>query len=168
MNDDKRLYNLDEIDYKVESDDPDVRGWEVKDNSERTVGEVDNLLVNKDTEKVVYLDVDVDDDLIEEGHQPLDEPADEGVHEFENSDGEDHLIVPIGMAHLNTDEEYVYSDDISYQTFANTKRFKKGEPIGSDYERYVVGHYGNEKPNEQNDSDFYNRGEFDRSKNKGW
>ncbi len=166
---DKRLYSLDELsDYKVDSDDPDVRGWEVKDADGRVVGTVDNLLVNKNSEKVVYLDVEVDTSVIEAGHEMLDESADDGIHEFENSEGEDHLIIPIGLARLNEDEEYVYTDELTHQTFAKTKRFKEGKSIPSDYERYIISHYGNEDTSAQNqdDEDFYKREEFNRSKNR--
>ena len=44
----RNLYYLEELsDYKVADSDKDVRGWEVKDIDGRTVGKVDNLLVNK-------------------------------------------------------------------------------------------------------------------------
>ncbi len=57
----KHLFYLNELsDYKVASDDPDVRGWKVKDSDNRVIGKVDNLLVNKNTERVVYLDVVLD------------------------------------------------------------------------------------------------------------
>lgn len=37
-NNTKNLYYLDELsDYKVSSDDSDVRGWEVKDTDERVI-----------------------------------------------------------------------------------------------------------------------------------
>ncbi|HLR76235.1 MAG TPA: hypothetical protein VK106_01155, partial [Balneolaceae bacterium] len=139
--DEKRLYNLEEIDYKVESDDPDVRGWPVKGSDNKTVGIVDDLLVNKDLEKVLYLDVDVDESILEGGHDPLEKPADEGTHEYVNKEGEDHLIIPIGMARVAEDEKCVQCDNIDYQTFAGAKRFKKGQPIDSEYERYLIERY---------------------------
>jgi len=44
----KNLYYLNELsDYTVDGDYSDVRGWEVKDRDERTIGKVDNLLVNE-------------------------------------------------------------------------------------------------------------------------
>ena len=50
--DKKHLFYLNELsDYKVKSDNPDVRGWEIHDRDGRTIGKVDNLLVNKQTEK---------------------------------------------------------------------------------------------------------------------
>jgi hypothetical protein len=58
----KNLFNLDELSgYKVAENYSDVRGWDVKDANNRTIGKVDHLLVNKTAERVVYLDVEVDD-----------------------------------------------------------------------------------------------------------
>ena len=156
MADDKKknLYYLHELsDYKVESDDPDVRGWKVKDADGRVVGKVDNLVVNKQREKVVYLDVKVDGSILEADHKPYGKPAEGGVHEFINKDGEDHLILPIGLTSLNTDEKYVYTDRINYRTFAETKRIEKGAPIDRDYELVVLGSYNRDRNNSGSDLD---------------
>ena len=142
----KNLYYLHELsDYKVESDDPDVRGWKVKDVDGRVVGKVDNLLVNKEKEKVVYLDVEVDKSIIEADHKPFGKPASGDVHEFINKDGENHLIIPIGLASLNTDEKYVYTDRINHDTFAKTKRMEKGATIDRDYELVVLESYNRDR-----------------------
>ena len=78
----KNLYYLDELsDYKIASDDPDVRGWDVKDKDTRVIGKVDNLLVNKDREQVVYLDVEVDNSIIEANHDPYGKSSSSEVHE---------------------------------------------------------------------------------------
>lgn len=187
--DKKKLYYLHELpDYKVESDDPDVRGWKVKDSDGRVVGKVDNLLVNKEKEKVVYLDVDVDQSIIEADHKPYGKSASGDVHEFINKEGENHLIIPIGLASLNTDEKYVYTDRINHQTFAETKRIEKGTPVKRDYELVVLESYNRDdslatdepgagdprldkgvtetyeegsEPKDRKD-DFYERKEFDR------
>lgn len=155
MADDKKnLYYLHELsDYKVESDDPDVRGWKVKDADGRTVGKVDNLLVNKEKEKVVYLDVEVDESILEANHKPYGKPARSDVHEFINEEGENHLIIPIGLAGVNTDEKYVYTDRIDHRTFAETKRMRKGATIDRDYELLVL--------------DSYNRDQKSRGDNNG-
>lgn len=65
------LHRLDSLSkWKVASDDPDVRGWHVKDREGKTVGKVDSLLVSKDKEKVLYLDVEVDKSIIDKDHKP--------------------------------------------------------------------------------------------------
>ncbi|QED37278.1 hypothetical protein FK178_05920 [Antarcticibacterium arcticum] len=145
-NKNKNLYYLNELsDYKVSSDDPDVRGWQVKDADNRVIGKVDNLLVNKEIEKVLYLDVEVDPTIIEANHDPYGTPANEGVHEFINKEGENHIIIPVGLVNLNNDQKFVYTDTINYQTFAETKRFARGHNINRDYEVVVLDTYGRDR-----------------------
>jgi hypothetical protein len=52
-----------------------------EDANNRIIGKVDHLLVNKTAERVVYLDVEVDTTVIEEGHE-YDNRVSAGVHEF--------------------------------------------------------------------------------------
>ena len=166
----KNLFDLDELSgYKVAEDYSDVRGWDVKDANNRTIGKVDNLLVNKIAERVVYLDVEVDSTLIEEGHNTYQTSASEGVHSFLNKDGEDHLIIPIGMANLDEENKLVNTKEIDSSTFAKTKRFKKGDVIDFGYELDVVRHYkGDNTIHSSNDADgFYEREEFNNSFHKG-
>lgn len=160
----KNLYYLHELsDYKVASDYPDVRGWDIKDASGKIIGKVDSLLVNKKTERVVYLDVEVDASIIEDGHVQLQSSASDGVHEFINKDGEDHLIVPIGMVEIFEEDKQLQSTEIDYNMFAATKRFSKGSAPDKDYEFKVNRQY---LPfNTMTDSfssgdDFYDRKEF--------
>lgn len=160
----KNLYYLDELpDYQVASEYCDVRGWDVVDADKRTIGKVDRLLVNKSAERVVYLDVEVDKSLIEEGHKTYEVPASEGVHEFLNKDGDDHIIIPIGMANLDEENKLVLTDQINYTTFTKTSRFKKGDNIDYDYELKVLRHYiGDETIDGIVDNDrFYRRKEFE-------
>jgi hypothetical protein len=141
-NKNKHLFYLNELsDYKIASDDPDVRGWQVKDKDNRVIGKVDNLLVNKQTERVVYLDVEVDNSIIEANHDPYGQPADSDVHEFINKEGENHIIIPVGLVNLNDDQKFVYTDRINHQTFAETKRIEKGAAVNREYEVVVLDSY---------------------------
>jgi len=113
----KNLFNLDELsDYKVAEDYSDVRGWNVKDANNRTIGKVDHLLVNKTAERVVYLDVEVDTTLIEEGYNTYQDRVSDGVHEFLNKEGENHLIIPIGMAVIDEENKLVNTNQIDSST----------------------------------------------------
>jgi hypothetical protein len=162
----KNLFNLDELSgYKVAENYHDVRGWDVKDANNRTIGKVDHLLVNKAAERVVYLDVEVDESLIEDEHNTYQKSVSDGVHEFLNKDGENHLIIPIGMAVIDEENKLVHTNQIDSSTFAKTKRFKKGDDLDFDYELNVVRHYRGDKTiQNSNDSDgFYEREEFNNS-----
>ena len=84
-----RVVPLDELDdFKVADGDPDVRGWEVLASGGRRIGKVDDLLIDRTAMKVRYLDVDLDDDLLETGDDR-------------------HILIPIGYARLDEDEDQV-------------------------------------------------------------
>ncbi len=164
-NKDKVLYYLEELsDYKVADSDKDVRGWDVNDADGKTIGEVDNLLVNKNTERVVYLDVKVDESIISADYKPYTSKVKDGVHDFLNEDGENHIIIPIGMATLDLENKIVFTNKINYETFAQTRRLKKGAPIYRDYEVDVVDSYTRPDAgtNYPDDDTFYDRDEFNR------
>lgn len=167
----RNLFRLHDLSgYKVASHYPDVRGWKVIDADNRKIGEVDELLVNKAMERVVYLDVEVDKKLIEEGHEPYSTPVSEGTHEMLNKDGENHLIIPIGAVSIDEDHRQVISHDVNYETFRRTKRFNKEQSLDRDYEVQIINiYYPNENrstSSDNNDSDdderFYNRSQFNR------
>lgn len=164
----KTLYYLDELsDYKVDPDYSDVRGWDVTDADNRKIGVVTNLLINKNTERVVYLDVEVDKSVIDEGYETFQASASEGVHGYLNKEGEDHLIIPIGMVALNEDKEIVYTDKINSDTFTKAKRFGKGKTIDRDYEVMLYRHYtGYDKEDLKSDEELYNREEFKNTRRR--
>lgn len=166
----KNLYYLDDLsNYKVDSDDSDVRGWEVRDTDSRTIGKVDRLLANKETKQVVYLDIEVDKSLIEDGHEVYAKPASEGAHEFLNKEGENHLIIPIGLVQLDEENKKVLTNEIDHTTFAKTKRYRKGSELDRKYEITVLGQYFPEKTIDEDsleDREFYNREEFKKSGDK--
>jgi sporulation protein YlmC with PRC-barrel domain len=148
----KHLYYMNELsDYKISDGSPDVRGWDVKDFDNRVVGKVDNLLVNPDAGRVVYLDVEVDKTIIDAKHDPYGRPSHVEVREFVNKDGENHIIVPIGLVDLNTDSNYVYTDIIDHRTFSETKRYRKGENVDREYEVQVLDSYGRRTQNKDYD-----------------
>ena len=57
-------------DYKVDKNQIDPRGWDVINLDGRTVGEVRDLIVDTQTMKGVYLDVDLDWKLFQLRHDP--------------------------------------------------------------------------------------------------
>lgn len=148
--DNKDLFYLEELpDYKVASHYSDVRGWDVIDADNRTIGKVTNLLVSKKDERVVYLDVEVDNALIKGGYDTYQAPASDGVHGFLNKDGDDHLIIPVGMVSLNEEGKKVLTEHINYDTFLRARRFPKGTAIDREYELCVLRHYsGDDDPND--------------------
>jgi len=166
-NKDKNLYRLDELtDYKVASNYSDVRGWKIVDADNRTIGKIDNLWVNKDMQRVVYLDVKVDKELIDDSrHEVHDTIANDTGREFMYKEGDSHLIIPIGSVNINKDTKIVMANSISYDTFRKTGRYNTQHNFDRNYERSVLrSYYADEESRSGSESDddaFYNRREFD-------
>ena len=159
----KNLYNLEDLtDYKIAKNYSDIRGWDVKDANNRTIGKVDHLLVNKSAECVVYLDVELDESIIEDGFNTYQSPVSEGVHEFLNREGENHLIIPIGMSSIDESHKLITTQEIDSSTFAKAKRFKKGDVIDFVYELDIIRHYKRDNTIHSSNAldGFYDREEF--------
>ncbi|MBN1926572.1 MAG: PRC-barrel domain-containing protein [Prolixibacteraceae bacterium] len=159
------LFPLDELtNYKVADDYSDVRGWDVFDAQNRIVGKVEHLLVSKTAERVVYLDVEVDRSLLEAGYNTFQDKVSKGVHGFINKEGDDHLIVPIGMVSLDTVNKKILTSQIDYNTFTKARRFKIYSIIDREYElmllRLLIG--DNAIDSTILDDRFYNRKEYEK------
>jgi sporulation protein YlmC with PRC-barrel domain len=116
MTDDmNRIVPLDELDdFKVADGDPDVRGWDVVTADGRRIGEVDNLLIDTGAMKVRYLDIDLDDEALE-------------------LEGERHVLVPIGYARLDDDDDRVIVDELQASQLRGLPEYTHG-PLTRDYE----------------------------------
>jgi hypothetical protein len=165
MEKDKNLYRLDELsNYKVASNYSDVTGWTIVGADNRTIGKIDNLWVNKDMQRVVYLDVKLDKSLIEDKHHEVrDVIANDNGQEFVYKEGDSHIIIPIGSVSINKDTKIVMANNIGYDTFRNTSRYNRQHNFDREYERRVMkSYYPENDPNyDSNDDAFYNRREFD-------
>ncbi|MNQ43912.1 PRC-barrel domain protein [compost metagenome] len=166
-NKDKNLYRLDALsNYKVASNYSDVRGWKIVDAENHTIGKIDNLWVNKDMQRVVYLDVKLDKGLLDDSRNEVrDVIANDHGKEFIYKEGDSHIIIPIGSVNINTDTKIVMANSIGYDTFRNTSRYNRENNFDRDYERRVMkSYYPENDPGSGYDSDddaFYKRREFD-------
>ena len=113
-----RIVPLDELsDFQVADDDPDVRGWDVLSADGQRIGEVDNLLVDTAAMKVRYLDVEVDGELL-------------------SGDRDRHVLVPIGYARLDRDDNRIQVDSLNSTDVGALPAYAH-EPITRDYESTV-------------------------------
>jgi uncharacterized protein (TIGR02271 family) len=138
-----RIVPLDELsDFKVADEDPDVRGWDVLSADGRRIGGVENLLVDTAAMKVRYLDVDVDDDLA-------------------GTDRDRHVLVPIGYARLDRDDNRIMVDSLNGSDVTNLPAYKK-ERLTRDYENTVRSSWDREFKNTSasTDRDFYAHDSF--------
>ncbi|CAN5662342.1 hypothetical protein BH23GEM5_BH23GEM5_08780 [soil metagenome] len=115
---------LDQLDdFKVAEGDPDVRGWDVVASDGTKVGEVEELLVDTAAMKVRYLAVERDTGWFDTN----DEPA---------------VLVPIGAARLDTDDDRVIVDSIASDGFRTMPAYRRDTGVTRDYETSLRSHYG--------------------------
>jgi len=137
-------------DFKVAEGDPDIRGWDVLAADGTKVGDVEDLLVDTGSMKVRYLEVDLDNDRF----------------------GEDrHVLVPIGQARLDDDNDNVLVDGIQADAFATLPAYTRGA-FSRDYETSLrqgfAGTAGAASTTaataSTDESDFYAHRDFDESR----
>jgi uncharacterized protein (TIGR02271 family) len=121
------LARLDDLDdFKVADGDPDIRGWDVKSSDGRKIGKVEELLVDTAAMRVRYIEVELDKKAA-----GLDENR--------------HVLVPIGTARLDDDDDDVYVNMASAD-LASMPAYDRNS-FGRDYEtslrsRYAAGTAG--------------------------
>ncbi|GAB2551765.1 hypothetical protein GCM10027189_37790 [Rufibacter soli] len=149
-----RLIALHDLkDFKVANDNLDVRGWEVIGSDGQRIGQVDDLIVDRELMKVRYLDVDVDKNRV-----------------LPDTDAR-HILLPIGAAQLDDDSDQVFvaMDQNALSRFP----FYKGGTVDAEYEYRVM--HAITSPNENYVSssatplaapaaDFYTRDHFDENR----
>lgn len=139
INRDRHLYRLGELDdYKVASGDPDVRGWTIVDNDNREFGTINELIVDPDKEKVRYLDV------VSKGDRA--------------SGNEEHLLIPVGVARIDDDDNRVIVRDIDSE-FLNSYPAYRGDQITREHEHQIVERFNRPESagtERRGDADFYN------------
>lgn len=138
-----RVVPLDELDdFEVAEGDPDVRGWEVLSSDGRKIGEVENLLVDTAAMKVRYLDVDVDDDLIE-------------------ADDDRHILIPIGYARLDEDDDQIRVDSLQATDVSGIPAYTHS-PLTREYETDLRRRFDTGFTETQSgDRDFYSHDLYD-------
>lgn len=110
----RTLFKMSELkDFEISPNDPDVRGWTLIGLDGERIGEVDELIVDTEAEKVRYLAVEVDRDVAR---------------------GKDHhILVPIGAARLHKNDDNVLVEGLSRYSVSNYPMFD-GETITPEYE----------------------------------
>ena len=117
-------------DYKVASDDPDIRGWKVLGRDGRKIGDVHDLLVDTAAMRVRYLDVELDNDLLR------DLPPVPGVAHTGALMEHRHVLVPIGTARLDGDHDDVHIESLDAHDVAVLPAYDH-KAFSRDYENGV-------------------------------
>lgn len=114
-----RLADLD--DFEIADGEPDIRGWTVKTKDGMDIGKIDDVIADPVLRKVQYLEVKVKRDLL-------------GTTEDE------HILVPIGVARLNDEDDVVTLRTIGTTGVNGIPRFGS-TPFTSENERILWTHY---------------------------
>jgi stress response protein YsnF len=88
------LEELSGSDFEIVDGEPNIIGWDVKNEERTKIGDVSNLLFDPETRKVRYLVVDLDNDYL-------------------GTDDDRKVLVPIGVAELHGEDMNVDDDDVT-------------------------------------------------------
>jgi stress response protein YsnF len=137
-----RLQKLGGSDYEIAEGQPDIRGWDVKDDSGRQIGEVEELIFDVQSRKVRYIVLDLDD------------------NELDLDDRE--VLVPIGIAQLHEEDDDVLLPGITAEQLRALPEYDE-DRFDMDSEesvRNVFGGLGAGAIAGGSDADFYNHDHF--------
>jgi uncharacterized protein (TIGR02271 family) len=130
-----RVVPLNHLDgWKVAEGEPDIRGWEVISAEGRTIGKVDELLVDKQAQKVRYVDVDLKDD-------------------------DRHVTIPVGYARLERDDKRVMVDRLGTEQLQALPAYDH-RSFSREYEQQVANAFGTQEHGMNADRDYYDRDDF--------
>jgi len=101
----RRLQELDRSDFEIVKDEPDIRGWDVKNSSGQKIGEVEELIVDAQQKKVRYMVVDLDDNELKLDHHKV--------------------LVPIGLAELDREDDDVILPNVNAEHFNSLPDYDK-------------------------------------------
>ena len=103
----RRLQELDRSDFEIVKGEPDIRGWDVKNNSGQKIGEVEELIVDAQKKKVRYMVVDLDDNELKLDHRKV--------------------LVPIGFAELDREDDDVILSNVEASHFSSLPDYDKNQ-----------------------------------------
>lgn len=103
----KGLFKLKDLkNYKIAKPDFDVRGWNVFSSDKKSIGRIDDILVNPELKKICYLDIYLHNDI-------------------KIKNGSRHLFVPFNMIKLDLKNEWV--NLLNIKTITSLRKIEDGE-----------------------------------------
>lgn len=143
---DSQLYRLGELEnYKIASDEPDVRGWTIVDRDNKEFGTIEELVVDPDKKKVRYLDVN--------------------TSRYRPSEEEHRLLIPIGLAQIDDSHDQVRIRDVE-KDILDSVPAHSGGVVSRAYEEEVAERFNNQErtPTAPRNADFYSSDLYDESR----
>lgn len=142
-----QLMALSGSDFEIADGQPNIKGWDVKDAQDKKIGDVNDLIFNPNTDKVVYLVVELDDNDLD-------------------LDNDKKVLVPIGLAELHEKHDDVMLSSVSAAQLMQLPAYEKGN-ITSQTEatiRSILAGDALAAPTETGKEDFYKHEHFNDDK----
>lgn len=118
-----RLARLEDLDnYKIADGQPDIRGWKVKTTDGTEVGKVTNLIADTGTMDVRYVETRVKPEVL-------------------GTSDDECVLIPIGAARLNDDDDTVIVDRLPAAGLRGAPRFGQG-PVAAEHEQALAQYHG--------------------------
>jgi sporulation protein YlmC with PRC-barrel domain len=152
-----QLVHLDDLeDLQIADGEPDIRGWDVRGADGTKVGEVEDLLIDTAAMKVRYIEVKLDKDVardvmhsadrreheITDTTMRADQQRAERVDDRESvADAGRFVLVPIGVARLDDDDDNVVLSTEAAQMVGIPSYHRESDHLTRDYESEVVRGY---------------------------
>ena len=92
----RRLQEMDRSDFGIVEGEPDIRGWDVVNGSGQRIGEVEELIIDAQQQKVRYMVVELDDDDLD-------------------LEDDKEVLIPIGLAELDKEEDDVILPSVTVE-----------------------------------------------------
>ena len=144
------LQELSNSDFQIVDGEPNITGWEVKNETGTYIGEVEELLFDPQTRAVRYIVIDLEDNLLN----------------LENK----KVMIPLGIAHLHTSDDEVVLPSLHIDQFNALPHYDKAN-IGPEMEvqiRNIIGSPAalriEETITEFDQDAFYTHHHFDKGK----
>jgi len=153
-----QLVHLDDLDdFKIADGEPDIRGWDVRGADGTKVGEVEDLLIDTAAMKVRYIEVKLEKDVAKDvglsanlrEHDITDatmraeqQLAERDDYRTTASEAGRFVLVPIGVARLDDDDDNVVLSAEAAQMVGIPSYNRESDHLSRDYENEVVRGYG--------------------------
>ena len=153
-----QLVHLDDLDdFKIADGEPDIRGWDVRGADGTKVGTVEDLLIDTASMKVRYIEVKLERDVATDVGRSASlsgreiptatmraeaQIAEHDQHHQDDDKAGRFILVPIGVARLNDDDDNVMLSAEAAQMVGIPAYNRHGDGVSRDYENEVVRGYG--------------------------
>lgn len=139
-----KLKELDNSDYKIAEDQPDIDGWKIVDTSGKKVGKVKDLLFDEASLKVRYIVTN--------------------LKKGDWLDDDREILIPIGQAQLDRDNDRVVVPHINREAVTALPHYNKVDDLTYEDETRIRNSFAGTATGEYNREKFYDHEHYDEER----